>query len=77
MLIEPRLIPLCKRSFKKINFVPFGTTHSGNYSLTDKDALNKSNFDYQIAVASLPKFLGLRRVILVILLKDFLMLVNN
>ena len=56
MLIEPRLIPLCKRSFKKINFVPFGTTHSGNYSLTDKDALNKSNFDYQIAVASLPKF---------------------
>lgn len=56
MLIEPRLIALCKRSFKNINFIPFGTTHSGDFSLFDEKKFNETNYDYQVAVASLPKF---------------------
>ena len=57
MLIDHRLIPLCERSFKNINFLPLGDKNISDNDYNKKvSLLKKINFNYQISTASLPKF---------------------
>ena len=57
LLIDSRLIPLCERSFKNINFLPLGDKNISDEMFNKKvSLLKKINFDYQISTASLPKF---------------------
>ena len=57
VLIDPRLIPLCQRSFKDISFLPLGTKDMQHDEYKNKlSMLKKINFDYQISAASLSKF---------------------
>ena len=57
LLIDPRLIPLCERSFKDIVFLPLGSKdmNHGEYKKA-LSILEKKKFDYQISVASLARF---------------------
>ena len=57
LLIDSRLIPLCERSFKNINFIPIGDKNISENEYNRKvSLLKKTNFDYQISTATLPKF---------------------
>ena len=57
LLIDHRLIPLCERSFKNINFLPLGDKNISDNDYNKKvSLLKKINFNYQISTASLPKF---------------------
>ena len=57
LLIDHRLVPLCERSFKNINFLPLGDKNISDNDYNKKvSLLKKINFNYQISTASLPKF---------------------
>lgn len=57
LLIDPRLIPLCQRSFKGISFLPLGSKNIQLDEYKNKLSMLKNiNFDYQISVASLSRF---------------------
>ena len=57
LLIDSRLIPLCKRSFKDIIFLPLENKDVQHDEYKNKlSMLEKTNFDYQVSVASLPRF---------------------
>ena len=57
VLIDSRLISLCERSFKNINFLPLGDKNISKESYNNKiSLLDKIKFDYQISIGSLSKF---------------------
>ncbi len=57
LLIDPRLIPLCERSFKDIFFLPLGSKDMNHNEYKKAiSLLEKKKFDYQISIASLSRF---------------------
>ena len=57
LLVDPRLIPLCERSFKGIEFLPLGSKDMNlDEYKKSTSILEKKKFDYQISIASLSRF---------------------